>query len=213
MYEIYINGRPLCFSAIPENGFQPSSDPSNLTTIYTGSPKSLLGYMDMMEKNKEFMKVTLYSPDVEKLFLDFKSQFTVLEAAGGLVFNPTGKALMIYRLEHWDLPKGKIDPGETPEQAAVREVQEETGLKEVKIERPMQTTYHTYRHAKKGRIFKPTYWYRMTTAETALIPQAEEQIERAEWRDIQAFLEEEHTVYPNIVRLLKEALGTAQEKP
>jgi len=206
MYEIYINGRPLCFSAIPEDGFQPSSDPSNLTTIYTGSPKSLLGYMDMMEKNKAFVKVTLYSPDVEKLFLDFKSQFTVLEAAGGLVFNPSGKALMILRLGFWDLPKGKIDPGETPEQAAVREVQEETGLNEVEIEHPMRTTYHTYRHEKKGRIFKPTHWYKMRTAETELTPQTEEQIERAEWRDIPAFLKEQHTVYPNILHLLKDAL-------
>jgi 8-oxo-dGTP pyrophosphatase MutT (NUDIX family) len=208
MYEIYINGRPLCFSAIPEGGFQPCSDPANLTTIYTGSPKSLLGYMDMLEKNPEFKRVTLYTPDVEQLFLDFKSQFTVLEAAGGLVFNTEGLALLIYRLQTWDLPKGKIDPGETPAEAAVREVQEETGLSEITLGDAMRTTYHTYRHEKKGRVLKPTYWFKMYTTETALTPQTEEQIERAEWVDIDGFLRSGQPVYPNITLLLNDALNT-----
>ena len=207
MYEIYINGSPLCLSAIPEGGFQPCSDPVNLTTIYTGNPKSLLGYMDMLEKNPEFKKVTLYSPDVEQLFLDFRSQFTVLEAAGGLVFNTEGRLLMIYRLGFWDLPKGKIEPGETPAEAAVREVQEETGLKQVTLGEAMRTTYHTYRHKKKGRILKPTYWYKMDTGETALTPQTEEHIEKAEWTNIEEFLPSGKPVYPNIVLLLEDALN------
>lgn len=206
MYKIYINGRPLYFSAIPEDGFQPSSDPVNLTTIYTGNPKSLLGYVDMLEKNKNFKQVTLYTPDVERLFLDFSSQFTVLQAAGGLVFNPKGNLLMIYRLGFWDLPKGKIEAGEEPEEAAVREVQEETGLQEIELGEAMRTTYHTYRHEKKGRILKPTYWFKMRTAETALTPQTEEHIERAEWVDIKTFLATDKPVYANILLLLQDAL-------
>ncbi|MEQ8704105.1 MAG: NUDIX domain-containing protein [Phaeodactylibacter sp.] len=206
MYKIYINGRPLVLATLPKEGFQPSSNPENLITIYTGNPKSLLGYVDMLEKNEAFKQVTIYGNDGERLFKEFSTQFTILEAAGGLVFNTEGQGLFIYRLETWDLPKGKIDPGETPEAAAVREVQEETGLQEVKCGDLLLMTYHTYRHLKKGRILKPTYWYRMTTPEAQLTPQAEENIEKAEWKSVPDFLESNLPVYPNIRLVLKKGL-------
>jgi len=91
----------------------------------------------------------------------------------------------------------------------VREVQEETGLGEISLGDEMRTTYHTYRHEKKGRILKPTYWFKMYTQEKALTPQAEEQIELAEWVDIGRFLRSGKPVYPNIVLLLNDALKTA----
>ncbi|MCR9100357.1 MAG: NUDIX hydrolase [bacterium] len=160
----------------------------------------------MLEKNDDFKQVTIYGKDGERLFREFSTQFTILEAAGGLVFNADGQALLIYRLDTWDLPKGKIDPGETPEIAAVREVQEETGLKEVRLGDFLQMTYHTYRHLKKGRILKPTYWYRMTTPETQLTPQAEESIEKAEWKPVSDFLQSGLPVYPNIRMVLEQAL-------
>jgi 8-oxo-dGTP pyrophosphatase MutT (NUDIX family) len=207
MYKIYVNGRPLVLATLPEDGFQPSSNPDDFITIYTGNPKSLLGYVDMLEKNNDFKQVTIYGKDGERLFREFSTQFTILEAAGGLVFNTAGQALLIYRLGTWDLPKGKIDPGETPEIAAVREVQEETGLKEVQLGPFLQMTYHTYRHLKKGRILKPTYWYQMATPETALTPQTEESIEKAEWKSIPDFLQSKLPVYPNIRMVLESTLG------
>jgi ADP-ribose pyrophosphatase YjhB (NUDIX family) len=51
----------------------------------------------------------------------------IVMAAGGLVENEHGEILLIYRKKHWDLPKGKLDAGETLEECAVREVEEETG--------------------------------------------------------------------------------------
>lgn len=206
MYKIYVNGSPMVLATLPEAGFQPSSNPENLITIYTGNPKSLLGYVDMLEKNSDFKQVTIYGKDGDRLFREFSSNFTILEAAGGLVFNPEGQGLFIYRLNTWDLPKGKIDPGETPEEAAVREVQEETGLQEVRLGDFLQMTYHTYRHLKKGRILKPTYWYRMTTPERALTPQTEESIEKAEWKSVPDFLQSDLTVYPNIRLVLEKAV-------
>jgi len=206
MYKIYVNGRPMVLATLPQEGFQPSSNPDDFITIYTGNPKSLLGYVDMLEKNDDFKQVTIYGNDGERLFREFSTQFTILEAAGGLVFNTDGQALLIYRLDTWDLPKGKIDPGETPEIAAVREVQEETGLKEVQLGAFLQMTYHTYRHLKKGRILKPTYWYRMTTPETKLTPQAEESIEKAEWKSVPDFLQSGLPVYPNIRLVLEQAV-------
>lgn len=207
MYKIYINGRPMVLATLPREGFQPSSDPANLITLYTGNPKGLLGYVDLLEKNAEFRQVTLYGRDAGQLYQDFCTQFTILEAAGGLVFNADGAALLIYRLETWDLPKGKIDPGETPEEAAVREVQEETGLSQVALGPFLQMTYHVYRHSRKGRILKPTYWYEMTTEETILTPQTEEQIETALWRMPAEFLSEENNVYPNIRMVLEQAMA------
>ena len=206
MYKIYVNGRPMVLATLPAESFQPSSNPENLITIYTGNPRSLLGYVDMLEKNDAFKQVTIYGKDGDRLFKEFCTQFTILEAAGGLVFNPAGEALFIYRLESWDLPKGKIDPGETPEIAAVREVQEETGLGEVELGAFIQMTYHTYRHLKKGRILKPTYWYKMSTTELVLTPQTEEHIDKAEWKSIPEFLEGSLNVYPNIRLVLEQSL-------
>lgn len=206
MYKIYINGTPLLLSAFPEDGFQPDSNPRHMATRYTGNPRSVLSYMDLLEKNARFDQVTLYAKDAEQLFRDFCSQFNVIPAAGGLVFNDKGEALLIFRRGSWDLPKGKIDPGESPEEAAVREVQEETGLKQVSLHELIATTYHTYRHKKDGRVLKPTYWYRMSAPEQALTPQAEEGIEQAVWQPIGAFLNQKGlTVYPNIVDVLRQA--------
>lgn len=49
--------------------------------------------------------------------------------AGGVLFNPAGEVLLIRdRMGYWVFPKGHLDEGETPEQAALREVREETGI-------------------------------------------------------------------------------------
>ncbi len=50
----------------------------------------------------------------------FSKGMTSVEAAGGLVLNEKGEVLMIFRRGSWDLPKGKIDPNESVETAAIR---------------------------------------------------------------------------------------------
>ena len=95
------------------------------------------------------------------------------------------------------MPKGKIDPGETPEQAAVREVQEETGLVNVTLGAFLHHSYHTYEQ-KGQRILKKTWWYRMKTTDTQVIPQTEEDIEEIRWVEPKAWLERGVAVYGNI---------------
>jgi 8-oxo-dGTP pyrophosphatase MutT (NUDIX family) len=181
MYKIYINDIPFILSADLSLAQQVPGDKTQIVARYNGSPKIFLNYADMLEKGRQLDSITIFSEDLEQLWVDFCSNFKLIEAAGGCVFNAQGELLVIYRRGSWDLPKGKIDPGETPEQAAVREVEEETGIGEISLGDFLGHTYHTYRDPKERRILKRTYWYRMQTPQKDLTPQTEEDIEVAEW--------------------------------
>lgn len=102
-------------------------------------------------------------------------------AAGGLVLNPKGEFLFIFRRRKWDLPKGKADKGEALEKAAIREVMEECGVKKIKIVRPLIRTFHTY-ELDRVPVLKETHWFLMKSSdEEKLIPQEDEDITRAIW--------------------------------
>jgi 8-oxo-dGTP pyrophosphatase MutT (NUDIX family) len=119
--------------------------------------------------------------DLAALQKAFFKKFTLVKAGGGLVQNEKDEALLIFRRGKWDLPKGKLDKGETLEQCAIREVKEETGLQQVKLNGPLQVTYHTYHEGTKF-ILKESHWYAMkATNEQTLVPQAEEDIHEIKW--------------------------------
>jgi len=203
MYKIYINETPLFLkdaSAMPENT---SGDEQNLVARYAGKSKYLNGYVDMLEKTGRFKSVTLYSEHFDKLVSDFFSLFRLVEAAGGLVSNPSGEMLFIYRRGFWDLPKGKIETGESPPQAALREVCEETGLENVELGAALMTTYHTFKERDGRRVLKRTFWYLMETKDLELRPQTEEDIEEAVWMTLPVFFGTERRVYHTILDLLK----------
>ncbi len=202
MYKIYINETPLTLREAKDLSDLPKSDEENFVARYPGKSKMLLSYADMLEKSSRFKSVTLYSEDYEKLVRDFESNYKILEAAGGLVFQPNGEALFIFRRGFWDLPKGKIDKGEGREDAAVREVQEETGLNQVDLGEYLGNTYHTYRLTSGKRVLKRTFWYRMSTPETDLVPQTEEDIEKAIWMPVKAALDLQEPIYQNILEVL-----------
>jgi len=200
---IYINETSLLLkeaAGVPENSI---GDAENIVARYAGKPKHLSGYIDMLEKTNRFQSITLYAEDYEKLVRDFFSLFKLIEAAGGLVLNPAGEILFIYRRGFWDLPKGKIDKGESPPEAALREVREETGLKQLDLGPELKVTYHTYREKDGRRILKRTYWYEMKTEELELHPQTEEDIEEAVWMSLPVFLGTERRVYRSILEVLK----------
>jgi len=205
-YKIYHNGTPV-FLTTPEGaqalGFQ--TDKVTYVAQYVGNKKSLRNYLDLLDKNKNLRAVVLYHPDLEMLWADFQDMFKVLEAAGGYVQNVQNELLVFYRRGSWDMPKGKIDPGESPEQAAIREVQEETGLVNVSLGDFLAHTYHTYEEKGK-RILKKTWWYRMQTADTVLVPQIEEDIEEIHWVEPKAWLESGVVVYPNIREVIEQGM-------
>lgn len=132
--------------------------------------------------------VVIYHEDVNELKTIFFASFKLIDAAGGVVINPGQEVLMIFRRGNWDLPKGKLDPGETLEQCALREVEEETGIRDVAILRPVtydglsqEATFHVY--SEKGSwILKASYWYLMETAYDGVpVPQTSEDIEIVKW--------------------------------
>jgi len=113
----------------------------------------------------------------------FFKKFTLIKAAGGFVLNENNEVLMMFRRGKWDLPKGKMDKKETFEECAIRETEEETGLKNIKLRSPLVTTYHTYHEGSKY-ILKETKWFMMNVnGEQKLTPQATEQITKLEWVD------------------------------
>ncbi|MBK8705620.1 MAG: NUDIX domain-containing protein [Saprospiraceae bacterium] len=180
----------------------PAPSPAVMVARYPGKPKYLLNYADLLEKSRRFDCIIVYNDDVSKIWDDFLTLYTYIPAAGGLVFNTAGQILLIYRRNSWDLPKGKVDEGETMEEAAVREVKEETGLVDVQLQQSVGTTYHTYREKREKRILKETFWYVMKTSNDKLIPQAEEDIEQAVWADLPAFLAEKRDMYRSIREVL-----------
>ena len=106
--------------------------------------------------------------------------FKIIKAGGGVVKNNNDQILFIYRLKKWDLPKGKLDKGETISDCAKREVEEETKVK-VNLKQKIISTWHTYTRNKKF-ILKKTTWFKMDCVDDSKMkPQKKEKIEKVEW--------------------------------
>ena len=132
---------------------------------------------------------------------DLCSKYVVINAAGGVVYNSKNQVLMIFRNKRWDLPKGKFEVDETIKDCALREVEEETGVRNLRIVSKFENTYHIYEKNKK-KILKRTYWFKMITCSTnQLIPQVEEGITKAEWVCEKDIVKKLENAYENIKQL------------
>jgi 8-oxo-dGTP pyrophosphatase MutT (NUDIX family) len=153
----------------------------NSITIKVSSSHEMEEFYSVLMKHKEIDNIYFYNENRSDLFDWFKSMFILVEAAGGLVKNKNGEYLFILRHGKWDLPKGKIEKGESIEEAAIREVEEECGISGLTIIKKMEPTFHTYFLHEKS-ILKPTYWFEMDCSDTStLVPQAEEGITEVRW--------------------------------
>ena len=151
-------------------------------------------------------KYKVYINNTPKIITDnwesFCANYTLIEAAGGVVYNDKNQLLMIFRNEKWDLPKGKLELNENIKECAIREAEEECGISGLSISYAMQDTYHTY--VQNGeKILKRTYWFKMlSTYKGNLVPQTEEGITKVCWvneEDIAAKLDYS---YGNLIQLL-----------
>lgn len=172
MYKVFVNNKPIILTS------EVSED-----RMYKTYP---LKYVDLPRVIRSLRETTnkgvyLYHENAEKLLKRFLKKFPNVIAGGGKVYNVKGKVLFIYRNDKWDLPKGKIETGESIEQGALREVEEETGVTGLTITKPLETTYHIFKRNGRYKI-KITYWFEMHTAyEGLLIPETSEGITKVKW--------------------------------
>lgn len=165
--------------------------------------------IEILKSNPAVSKLVAYHPDPKTLFHEWCENLKVIEAAGGLVRNNQGEYLFIFRKGCWDLPKGKIDKGESIKEAAVREVMEECGIKAPTISDELLTTYHIY-ELKGKQVLKPTYWFAMDLDENPeLTPQLEEDITEAKWIPAEQIPSLMENTYPNIKLLIDHSLQDA----
>lgn len=174
------------------------------TTIFMDdlNPPAVRTMLQEMEGSRFDTGVFLYH-NLNDLLDAFKKQLNVVVAAGGLVHTPENDLLLILRQRRWDLPKGKLDEGESLEECALREIEEETGGTGLTIEQPLQVTYHTYHQNGKNNL-KESHWFLIKAAEkTPLKPQTEEDIEQCVWvpvSEVQPYID---GAFPTIAAVLK----------
>ena len=131
----------------------------------------------------------------------FQPAFKIIPAAGGIVLR-NSQILFIYRNNIWDLPKGKTEKKETIEETALREVSEETGVEDLKVTKPLQTTYHIFKRNGRYRI-KITYWFEMTTSFSGdLVAEETEGITKVKWLNEEQVKEAMENSYANIKTLI-----------
>lgn len=207
MYKIHINNIPLTIvSGKDGEDYNKAMKQGSLVAPFPGKQKFLLHYIDLLEKNNDHPGVVLVASDIGDAVSLIESLYTPVEAAGGLVYRKDKKLLFIKRKGKWDLPKGKMEEGETVEEAALREVQEETSLTDLEITKELPVTRHTYKE-KGDRILKRTYWFEMTSKGEGAQPEKEEGITDIRWMEPATFLREDLDTYRTLVELLKEQAG------
>ena len=176
-YVVHIDGKPL---TIAEQA--PATDSSqHLLILDGGDPRAIEQAISALEQPTQWEGAVLVSADPEAVWKRYCANYRFVQAAGGCVTDERGHLLAIHRMGRWDLPKGKVDEGESVEEAAVREVMEECGLRDVERGAHLCATWHTYER-KGARHLKRTDWYRMhASSQQPLTAQAEEDITEVRW--------------------------------
>ncbi len=194
-YRIYINDNTL---------FIADTAPDNDTDIVKLNAErfSFPEFYKQIEKEsgKNYL---LLDQDPKAVFKSIKCSCVIIKAAGGLVASAKDNYLFIFRNKKWDLPKGKVEKGEKMKEAALREVEEECGVKISSNNEKICKTYHVYTLG-ANIILKKTNWYRMTVkGEPTLVPQKEEGITRACWLNKTELAPVIANTFPSIMDVLK----------
>ncbi len=188
MYKVFVNDSPIILTSSLENA---NNFPTYLFTDII--------FEDVLKKldKKSIKGINLISKNLEKDWTSFLKNLRVVPAAGGLVLNGKKQTLFIYRNNVWDLPKGRIEKGESIKTAAIREVEEECGIFNITIKQKLTTTYHIY--FQNGIKLKETPWFLMhSNYSKPLKPQLEEGITEVVFKNEIEVLEALKNTYANI---------------
>ena len=189
MYTIYVGDKPIILTTKVER--ETNFKSFLLKSVHIGKVIKLLNTTNLQG-------VHLIHNNPDKLLKQFLKLLPNVTAGGGKVFNAKNEILFIYRNSKWDLPKGKVENKESIEETAIREVEEETGVKGLKITKPLTTTYHIFKRNGKHKI-KITYWFEMKTKfDGKLYPQVKEGITDVKWLDDKASQKALENSYANI---------------
>ena len=200
MYKVFVNDVPIILSTKKKIGKH-----------YKTIPLKEVKFKKLIHQINEgsLLYVNLYHKNEEKLERFLLKKLPVVEAGGGMVFNAKEEILFIRRNGKWDLPKGKVEKGESYQDAAVRETQEETGVQDLEVRKFIAKTYHVFKRNDKFKL-KVTYWYEMySNYKGDLVPQEEEDITKVRWKNFEKTQKALKESYENIKLLFpKEYLTT-----
>ena len=201
MYKVFFNQKPIVLTT---DIISPKEDSPFFYLKFTNKI-----FIVQALKSKKIKMLYLYHSKEEKLWYYFLDMFKLIEASGGLVKNiKTNDFLFIFRNKKWDLPKGRINKNEEVKNAAIREVEEETGVQDLSIIKPLNTTYHIFKKNRKYRL-KKTFWYLMhTDYSNKLTPEIKEGIDKAVWIEKNAIVTLKSTMYQNINLVISDYLDS-----
>ena len=189
MHHIFVNNKPIILTSTVERE-------TNFKNFLL-KDVSVKAILKALSKGAH-KSVRLICKDETMALKLFLNKLPNIVAGGGKVINNKGEILFIYRNNKWDLPKGKTEPNETIELTALREVEEETGVKNLSITKPLETTYHIFKRNDKYKI-KITHWFEMySDYQGNLTPQLKENITKAKWLSEQDVSVALKTSYANI---------------
>ena len=198
MYKVFINEHLIKLTDQEENLERSASE----LWIYDPHNQEINILMDWLLLESVPQIVVLVLKSLKEGWDAFKQNFQFIEAAGGLVKNADGQTLLIHRLDKWDLPKGKLEKGESPREAAKREVEEECNIDSLTIINELADSYHIYK-MDGTLVLKRTYWFLMsTTSQKDLIPQTEEGIKEVRWMEDAEVAKAALNTYPSLKDLL-----------
>jgi 8-oxo-dGTP pyrophosphatase MutT (NUDIX family) len=198
MYKVFEKDKCVYFvsgesEALPRTPFK--------TAVIGSTEEAIKAYRDF--RRSKSSDLIIVHRDVMAAWDEFGKHFTSIEAAGGRVRNADNETLFIFRRGKWDLPKGKIEDEEEVEDAAIREVEEECGVRGLKIIRELPSTYHIYTQDKE-EILKRTYWFEMYSEDKReLVPQEEEGITEVKWMNEKEVKKALTNTYESIIEVMR----------
>ncbi len=193
MQKIFVGNKPIILTTQVEK----ETDFKNLFIDSVSIEKIL----SVLKKDK-FKAVHLVGRDLDSMLKTFLKFLPNVIAGGGKVLNASQRILFIFRNGKWDLPKGKSESNETIDKTALREVEEETGVKGLSITKPLEITYHIFKRNNQHQI-KKTYWFEMfSDYDGDLKPQLDEGITKVKWIGPRKLKKVKKNIYANIESLI-----------